>query len=119
MANVKTEQGKRYEAMALYKRLIEINPNDYQSSFQVAQLFDQVDQVIALKYYEQGLSSLQKNIDASYKAAFEKEDVDPLLGEEDEEEQRLKKERFLTDPKNIVPPEILNNVGVLRMELAA
>lgn len=33
LANVKREQGKRYEAMALYKRLIDINPKDHQSCF--------------------------------------------------------------------------------------
>jgi hypothetical protein len=105
--------------MALYKRLIEINPNDYQSSFQVAQLFDKVDQGIALKYYEQGLASMQRSIEASYKATFEKQESDRILDDKNEEEERKRKERFETDPQNIVPPEILNNIGVLRMELAA
>ena len=45
LAKVKTMQGQRYEAMALYKRLIEkIYPksliNLHPSSFQVAELFD-------------------------------------------------------------------------------
>ena len=119
LAKVKTIQNKRYEAMALYKRLIEINPNDHQSNFQVAQLFDQVDHGIALKYYEQGLFSLQKSIESSYKAIFENQESDRILEDKNEEEERLRKEKFETDPQNIVPPEILNNIGVLRMELAA
>ena len=43
LAKVKSAQGKRYEAMSLYKRLLEINPLDYGSNFHIAQLFDQID----------------------------------------------------------------------------
>lgn len=57
LAKVKSTQGKRYEAMALYKRLIEINPFDYKSNFDIAQMFEQIDHGFALKYYEQGIAS--------------------------------------------------------------
>jgi tetratricopeptide (TPR) repeat protein len=40
LAKVKSLQGKRYEALALYKRVIELNPSDYEANFEVAQLFD-------------------------------------------------------------------------------
>lgn len=43
--------------MALYKRLIEINPFDYKSNFDIAQMFEQIDHGFALKYYEQGIAS--------------------------------------------------------------
>ena len=56
-AKMKVQEGKRYEALALYKRIIELNPNDYQSCFEIAQLFDQIDQSFALEYYEQGIKS--------------------------------------------------------------
>ena len=39
-AKMKVHEGKRYEALAIYKRIIELNPNDYQSCFEIAQLFD-------------------------------------------------------------------------------
>ena len=58
LAKVKCLQGKRYEALALYKRVIELNPKDHQASFDVAQMFDQVEPPLALVYYEQGLRSL-------------------------------------------------------------
>lgn len=45
--------------MALYKRLIEINPLDYKSNFEIAQMFEQIDHGFALKYYEQGIASFK------------------------------------------------------------
>ena len=62
---------------------------------------------------------MQKSIESSYKAIFENQESDRILEDKNEEEERLRKEKFETDPQNIVPPEILNNIGVLRMELAA
>jgi len=40
LAKVKSLQGKRYESLALYKRVIELNPKDHQANFEVAQMFD-------------------------------------------------------------------------------
>ena len=94
LAKVKNLQGKRYEAMALYKRIIELNPNDYEACFDIAQMFDQIDQGIARTYYEQGLEK--------FKAINKERSTDESNN----------------DPRNIVSPEILNNVGVLRLELA-
>lgn len=102
LAKVKSLQGKRFEAMALYKRVIELNPKDHQASFEVAQMFDQVDQPLALTYYEQGLKSLQMDIEIRLK----------LHSDHQSEEQ------FFSNPKNIVSPELLNNIGVLRLEQA-
>ena len=92
LAKVKTMQGQRYEAMALYKRLIEkIYPKSlidlHPSSFQVAQLFDQVDQGLALKHYEQGLNAMEMGIEAKFKEAEdEKKKTDLILEDEDEVE---------------------------------
>ena len=55
LAKVKSLQDKKYEALALYKRIIELNPKDYKSCYDVALLFDHFDQTLALSYYEQGL----------------------------------------------------------------
>jgi len=52
LAKTKCLQGKIYEALALYKRVMDLNPRDYKASFEVAQMFDTVDQVMALTYYE-------------------------------------------------------------------
>ena len=68
-------QGKIFESLALYKRLLEINPNDWEACFQVAIMFESYDQSLALQFYEKGLQKCQA-----------------------------------------VPPEVLNNVGVLRLE---
>jgi tetratricopeptide (TPR) repeat protein len=55
LARVKTLQGKRYEALVLYKKVIELNPNDYRACFNIAQMFDQKDTQIALYYYQYGI----------------------------------------------------------------
>lgn len=102
LAKVKSLQGKRFEALAHYKRVIELNPKDYQSNFEVAQMFDQVDQPLALSYYEQGLKSLSMDIEVRLK----------LHSDHQNEEE------FFSDPINIVSPELLNNIGVLRLEHA-
>lgn len=99
---MKSLQGKRYEALALYKRVIELNPKDYQANFDVAQMFDQVEPPLALLYYEQGLKQLKLEIEIRNKLNCE----------------NMTDEEFSRDIKNIVPPEILNNIGVLRLEKA-
>ena len=48
-------QGKLYEALVLYKRLIEIDGDDHESAYAIAQMFDTSDQQLALNYYEIGL----------------------------------------------------------------
>lgn len=54
LAKVKEQQGKRFEALALYKKLIEMNPKNHVYCYNIAQMFDQKDQQIALTYYELG-----------------------------------------------------------------
>lgn len=60
---------------------------------------------------------MEMGIEAKFKEAEdEKKKNDLTLEDEDEVEKSKKKEAFVTDPKNMVPPEILNNIAVLRME---
>ena len=40
LAKVKEQQGKKFEALALYKKLIEINPQNFTYCFNIAQMFD-------------------------------------------------------------------------------
>ena len=86
--------------MIHFKRCIELNPQDYKASFEIAQMFDQVDQPLALHFYEQGLKSMSLEIEKRHKLSAE----------------NLSEEEFYKNPNNLVPPEILNNIGVLRLE---
>ena len=100
LAKVKQQTGDKYEAMIHFKRCIELNPQDYKASFEIAQMFDQVDQPLALHFYEQGLKSMSLEIEKRHKLSAE----------------NLSEEEFYKNPNNLVPPEILNNIGVLRLE---
>ena len=93
LAKVKTLQFKRYEALVLYKRLVEINPMDYQASFEVAQLFESIDQPIALKYYQQGIEAYLRLRKRSKEGEFSEKSTEDLLMD--------------------LPAEILNNLAVL------
>jgi len=57
---------------------------------------------MALVYYEQGLKSLKMDIEIRQK-----------LHSDD-----LTEEQFFMNPDNVISPELLNNIGVLRMEHA-
>ena len=48
LAKVKSLTGKHYESLVLYKRVIELNPKDFRACFEIAQMFDQIDQPLAL-----------------------------------------------------------------------
>lgn len=67
LAKVKSMQGKKYESLALYKRVIELNPKDFNACFEVAQMFDAIDQQLALSYYERGLEGMQMDIEVRHK----------------------------------------------------
>lgn len=98
LAKVKSMQGKLYEALVLYKRLLEINADDYESAYAVAQMFDTTDQSLALNYYEIGIKTQKRLI----------EDKADELGVDIAE---LRKR-----PELAIKPEHWCNVGVLRME---
>ena len=88
--------------MAHFKRLIELNPSDYQSQFEIAQMFDQIDMPMALMYYEQGYRNISLEIEKRHKFSAETHS----------------EEKFYSDKANIIHPEILNNIGVLRLDQA-
>ena len=66
--------------MELFKRVIELNPKDYEANIEIGQVYDQNDPKTAIIYYENALK---------------------ILNQSDE----------------IVPPELLVNVGTLRLEI--
>ena len=63
-------------------------------------MFDQIDQPLALYYYETGLSAIELEIETRHKMSADSQT----------------EEQFLSDVKNIIPPELLNNIGSLRLE---
>ena len=60
---------------------------------------------------------MEASLEARLKETEDEKKNDLVL--EDEEEKNKRREAFTADPKNLVPPEILNNIAVLRMEQAA
>jgi hypothetical protein len=60
---------------------------------------------------------MEASLEARLKETEDEKKNDLVL--EDEEEKNKRQEAFMADPKNLVPPEILNNIAVLRMEQAA
>ena len=71
LAKVKQLQGDKFEAMAHFRRMIELNPSDHQSQFEIAQLFDLIDMPMALMYYEQGYRNLSLEIEKRHKFSAE------------------------------------------------
>ena len=51
-------------------------------------------------YYETGLSAIELEIETRHKMSADSQT----------------EEQFLSDVKNIIPPELLNNIGSLRLE---
>mmetsp|Transcript_34330 Transcript_34330/g.52608 ORF Transcript_34330/g.52608 Transcript_34330/m.52608 type:complete len:200 (-) Transcript_34330:2941-3540(-) len=100
LAEVKVKQQLKFEAFALYKRLLELNPNDYETSYKIGELFHFSDNELALKYLEKGLAENLKQIETSEK-----------LKEDGMEQGEL----ILSPSKMVVSPDILNNLAVLRL----
>lgn len=60
---------------------------------------------------------MEMGLEARLKETKDDKKDDMILEDDEEKNERL--EAFKADPKNLVPPEILNNIAVLRMEQAA
>ena len=80
LAQTKTRLGKVGEGVELFKRVIELNPKDYEANIEIGQVFDQTDPKAAIIYYENAL-------------------------------------KILNSTNELVPPELLVNVGTLRLEI--
>ncbi len=93
MAQAKSRQNKKTEAIELFKRVLELNPKDYEANFEIAALFELSEQKNALVYYETGVKVLQQEIDGR------------------------KKDKANLSEEDYVPPDLYNNIGVLRLEV--
>ncbi|CDW71106.1 rna polymerase-associated protein ctr9 homolog [Stylonychia lemnae] len=100
LAQTKSRQNKINEAVELFKRVLELNPQDFEANFEIAQMFEQTEPKHALVYYEGGLKILQNEID-----------------ERQHQESSLQDDPNRNASDDIVPPEILLNVGTLRLEV--
>ncbi len=47
------------ECVELFKRVIELNPKDFEANIEIAQIYDQNDPKLSLLYYENALKLLQ------------------------------------------------------------
>ena len=80
LAQTKSRLGKVGEGVELFKRVIELNPKDFEANIEIGQVFDQTDPKAAIIYYENAL-------------------------------------KILNSTNEVVPPELLVNVGTLRLEI--
>ena len=84
------------EAIELFKRVIELNPKDYEANFEIATLFELSEHKHSLVYYENGIKILESEIDERKKKRIDNKEIH----EED-----------------IISPDLYNNIGVLRFEV--
>ena len=92
MAQTKARQGKITDSVNLFKKVLELNPKDFEANFEIAQMFEQTEPKHSLVYYESGLKIL----------ISEKQNGSSLEASEEDK---------------IIPPELYVNVGTLRLEV--
>ena len=63
LGQTKARQFKVVEAVEVMKRVIELNPNDYETNIEIAQLFEQNEPKHALVYYETALKIMSSEIE--------------------------------------------------------
>ena len=88
LAQTKGVLGKTDESVALFKRVLQLCPRDFEANIEIAQNYEQTDPKLALVYYESALKA----------ATAEAEDRDMPL-------------------ESILAPEIFVNLGTLRLEV--
>lgn len=62
MAYTKNRLGQREEACALYKKVIEINPKDWEANLEIGKFYEMTDVHSSLIYYENGLRLIESEI---------------------------------------------------------
>jgi len=89
----------------LFRRVIELNPRDFSANFEVAFLFEQNDPKQALIYYEAGISIMREELqgDGRFVEDWASSFEDPAA--------------HLELAREMIPPELLSNTGVLLMEV--
>jgi len=87
LAQIKGRLGKTNESVDLFRKVLELNPKDFEANIEIGQVFEQTDPKTASIYYEKALKVIQELIDEG--------SVDFKL----------------------VPPELLVTIGTLRLEI--
>lgn len=100
LAQTKSRLNKTQESFELFKRVLELNPKDFEANIEIGQMFDQSEPQLAIVYYEKALKIIISNIE---EAKLNSEDM--LGGDGNDIERQL------------VPPELLINIGTLRLEV--
>lgn len=94
LAQTKYRLGKTKECVDLFKRVLELNPKDYEANIEIAQLYDLSDTKLALVYYENAYRIFINGIN----------------------ERKLKSSE-IDDEQTLVPPELMVNLGTLRLDV--
>jgi tetratricopeptide (TPR) repeat protein len=63
LAQVKGRIGKPGESVDLFKRVLELNPNDFEANIEIGQVFEQTDCRTAIVYYENAVKILRSQHD--------------------------------------------------------
>ena len=58
------------DALKLFRRVIELNPRDFDANFEVAMLFEQHDPKQALIYYEAGIKIMKEELQKERSSRF-------------------------------------------------
>ena len=76
LAQIKARQSRapenQNEAFRLFKHVIELNPQDHESNFEIAALFEESDAKRALFYYEQGVRIMRDHLSSDTEAQARK-----------------------------------------------
>jgi tetratricopeptide (TPR) repeat protein len=90
----------------LFRRVLELNPKDFDANFEIAALFEQTEPLQALIYYDAGINIMREEIGCDKSNRFIEEwpssFSDPTS--------------HLELSKSMIPPELLNNLAVLLMQ---
>lgn len=62
LAQTKSRLGKTQESVSIFKRVLELNPKDFEANFEIAQMFETTEPKYSLVYYESGLKIMQQEI---------------------------------------------------------
>lgn len=94
------------EALKHFKRVIELNPEDFNAHFEISGIFEQMDPKTALYHYQQGIAIMRRKISAPDQFKFMEKWQSSTIEPDDLEQ--------IT--QTMIPPELLNNLAVLQLE---
>jgi tetratricopeptide (TPR) repeat protein len=94
------------EALKLFRRVLELNPKDFDANFELASLFERSDPAQALIYYENGIKIIRDEIASPKKSKFQAQWPSSFTDAS----------AHIELTQTMVPPELLNNYAVLLMD---